>query len=249
MDDSTYNLTIRNNHIHHIGFDYVPDNGSCPPGQHVFGDYCIYFSASDSLLEGNELDHCDAYGIHNYVHGQVSTNNIIRNNYIHDNGWLILLACGGDKMQFYNNIVANNGGGGLLLGSTCEGAPSTNSQVYNNTIYHNAGNCIDLGVSGAGVTVTNSLFENNICYQNSSDVISVNNGTGNVIDHNLLGTNPLFVNASGGDFHLQSGSPAIDAGVVIPGLSFNGSDPDLGALETGAGGQLPAPMNLRLIVN
>jgi hypothetical protein len=68
-----------------------------------------------------------------------------------------------------------------------------------------------------------------------------------VADHNLLGVNPQFVNAAGADFHLKANSPAIDAGVVISGLSFKGAAPDLGAFEAGAGGQLPAPANLRLV--
>jgi hypothetical protein len=64
-----------------------------------------------------------------------------------------------------------------------------------------------------------------------------------------LGTDPQFVNASSGDFHLQAGSPAIDAGMVIPSLSYNGSAPDLGAFETGAVVLLPPPARLRRVGN
>lgn len=50
--------------------------------------------------------------------------------------------------------------------------------------------------------------------------------------------NPLFMNPAGHDYRLQSTSPCIDAGVVIPGFNdadspwpYNGDAPDMGALE------------------
>ena len=58
--------------------------------------------------------------------------------------------------------------------------------------------------------------------------------TGTDKSNNIEGSpNPLFVNAAAGDFRLQAGSPAIAAGVVMPGLSFLGSAPDMGALQRG----------------
>jgi hypothetical protein len=88
--------------------------------------------------------------------------------------------------------------------------------VYNNTIYSNGGYCIQLGVAGAGLSVNNSFFQNNICYQNGTDAISVQNGSGNITNgSNILGTNPQFVNVGGGDFHLQSGSPAESGGINL----------------------------------
>lgn len=53
---------------------------------------------------------------------------------------------------------------------------------------------------------------------------SMPSGTGN------LSIDPLFADSMNNDFHLQAGSPAIDAGVEV-GLPFNGSAPDLGAFE------------------
>jgi hypothetical protein len=50
---------------------------------------------------------------------------------------------------------------------------------------------------------------------------------------NTIETDPLFMDAAGGDYRLQGGSPLIDAGVNV-GLAFEGSAPDIGARETRA---------------
>jgi hypothetical protein len=98
--------------------------------------------------------------------------------------------------------------------------PPTNQHFYNNTIWNasNGGICGD----GSGVQAYNNLSNDRIDPSDSQN--------------NLITSNPGFVNASGGDFHLQSTSPAIDYGRQISGITdgFVGSAPDAGAYELGA---------------
>ena len=101
------------------------------------------------------------------------------------------------------------------------------------------------------------IFENNILSQNEVNIEMVPEAVAQTtVDHNLfdgagdtMGTNPvvgdpLFVDPGGADFHLQSGSPAIDAGSPLnaPADDYDGnprpqgSDYDIGAFEYIAGG-------------
>ena len=242
----TSNVVFDNLYVHDIGYNQAPGS-SC---NECYG-YGAYLSGSGFTIQNSTFQNISGFGIHGYTSaaGGGARLNIIRNNTFINTGSVYLCQ---DTNQIINNVLNNVGQGigqgagrgqqdGIVLVRFCPGS-TANNVVYHNTIYQSKGYCINLG------NATNTMVQNNICYQNGSDSITAG-GSGNVTDHNLFGINPLFVNAAGGDFHLQSGSPAIGAGVVIPGLSFNGSAPDLGALESGAGEQLPAPTRLRRIGN
>jgi hypothetical protein len=99
-----------------------------------------------------------------------------------------------NNVLVYNNIFYNN-----TLSIWHRGS---NGRFYNNTIY----NSPQFGIQ---VDSGNDI-RNNIVYNASI----AQTGSGNTLSNNLT-TNPSFVNASAGDFHLQAGSPAIDAGVTV----------------------------------
>jgi hypothetical protein len=142
------------------------------------------------------------------------------------------------EIKIYNNIIYNCGQGpdfrdgmsnyaGVLIG----GNNNATVYIYNNTIY----NCgYPLHANNSGLIHVQSSFKgvlyvrNNIFYANGNKQQSYYLGVPqkNGRYHNLffgygkapqwdiasIHKDPQFVNAQGGDFHLQSVSPAIDAG-------------------------------------
>jgi parallel beta-helix repeat protein len=216
-------------------------------------DYGIYHDGSNAIIDGNLIHDNTGYGIHNYNgHGSgLSNNNIIRNNKIYSNGFSDpvhpgpgMLVGSGDGSLAYNNLIYNNKFYGIQVGY--QGA--NNTKIYNNTVYGNGDACTLLQSSAS-----NTTLRNNICYGNGRNVIDTSTGpTGTIQDHNLF-SNPLFVNATNGDFHLQVGSPAIDGGLTISTVTkdYSGTPRpqraayDIGAYESIEG--LPQPTNFRIV--
>ena len=58
----------------------------------------------------------------------------------------------------------------------------------------------------------------------------------------LLNTNPMMDST----YHLQVGSPCIDAGCLV-GLPFNGARPDIGAFESAFAGPIPNTSPLGIV--
>jgi hypothetical protein len=136
-------------------------------------------------------------------------------------------------------VIANNTiygtyiGIGLLSynGSTL----ITNLKVENNIAYGSTGYALfgGTGANGAGNTYTYNSFgldsSSTLAYYKGapySTYASLQTALGYTA-HSVAG-NPLFTNPMVGDFTLQAGSPAIGAGVYIPGVS-TANPPNIGA--------------------
>ena len=170
-----------------------------------------------------------------------------------------------DGVQIYNNIIYNAGSNGIQLDwYRNPGYPEPqykNISIVNNTIYNSGtttswGGGIDIQAS----TVQNIIIRNNIISKNRAFPIRVvaSIPSANItISNNLIDrspyqqaggvrdgtaaviTNPLFSNVAGNDFHLQSTSPAINAGLSGGAPSFDfelkgrpqGGQIDIGAFE------------------
>jgi IPT/TIG domain len=148
-------------------------------------------------------------------------------------------------VEAYNNLLVHVGAGPdplegpadyagvAVLNATNQGSPcSTNCtvKIYNNTIYdagaqQTSGNG-DIVVKPGPNTV---LTQNNIFQQLSSEAYISGGGTftcdtnvffgagsGTASCMNRINQDPLFVNVTGRDFHLLTGSPAVDKALTPP---------------------------------
>jgi len=159
-----------------------------------------------------------------------------------------------DNISIYNNTFMNHGGYGILL-EAVQGAV----KIYNNTFYGYASGGSKFphisvqslnGLASKSVTIKNNILASDSAGegievygsgQTSSAVTSSNNLIYNSSSavSGATTADPKFVNASSGDLHLQSGSPAISKGVSV-GLTTDkdgkayGNPPSIGAYEYGS---------------
>jgi hypothetical protein len=135
-------------------------------------------------------------------------------------------------------LVADGEGWGLFLSTS-----GTASLIAGNlTVTGHADDGLLLAENAGALRVENSIVFGNATSSGSN--LNVFNGTPDISAENLVGVDPQFVNAAGGDFRLGPTSVAADAGNqafasvgpfdLAHGDRVVGSQLDLGAFERGA---------------
>jgi parallel beta-helix repeat protein len=216
----------------------------------------VYVYNSSPLIEGNEIiantGWTGAYGdgseltisgsssfpvvINNIIadseeHGircTQSSNPTIRNNLIINNTFDGIQAISSNP-GIINNTISGNGGDGIYVST------STLDSIINNIISYNTG----YGIYESGSSSDPGKVWYNLFYVNESGLYYDEASTGyytasslntNVAEckYNIDG-DPLFADKANNNYHIQSGSPAIDAGDPNSPLDPNGSRADIGA--------------------
>ncbi|MGH1384065.1 beta strand repeat-containing protein [Kordia sp.] len=152
---------------------------------------------------------------------------------------------------FYNNTSANGSSCLSLVASTTNGGNTggMNVSVINSTFANNT------GVNGSVIEMaqaSNSRIRNSIIYDNGSTTPFTITTSGSAVSNSIVeggqqgatNVDPLFANSAANQFVLQTGSPAIDAGMnsyisstIINDLNararYVNSTIDMGAFEYG----------------
>jgi len=194
----------------------------------INGDVTI--TANDirhNQIDPNAPDY-EAGGIHVWgISGQIE----VANNLFVDNENRALKAANFSNILVVNNTVVGTLGDGIDVFSWPSAPPEPSvAQVMNNII---------VGQTGCGVTTFNDItlyVDYNLFYNNNADIC----GNTSAPPHANIFADPLFVNATGGDYQLQVGSPAVNSGFAGPGVPDvdiegtsrpQGSGVDMGAYE------------------
>ncbi len=262
------NNRIIGNHIYNIGMGIIVWGTNCtvagndierlryyaPLGD---ADFIIFFGSnlelSNNFLHGSsasEIGPAHVDGFSSWDNNAQFVQHVrIENNQMQDfyhEGFIVAAAYYSNS---YDIVICNN----IFQGAQAWGVLAFNNlqnvQVYNNVFKDIPSNPVGINANASG-SVYNNIFNNCTGWDSAtSPSIGGNNiwynPGGYIPGHfngDLLNVNPLFVSTN--DFHLQSNSPAIDAGVVATNVPFDiagtprpqGKTWDIGAYEYVPGG-------------
>lgn len=187
------NMTIEQNQIHDIGRFGPGENGCNPTTTNWQGhDHGVYHSVGDSLVLLSNV-------FWNDIHGWP---------YHRFNGTSVTAS----GVYILNNTFS--GTNPNKIGQAIIASPTVRLTFANNIFYQPLIGAINFSASTGGTWV-GAIVENSI----STNALTNSGVTGLTLSANLTNTNPLLVNPASFDFHLQSGSPGLNSGVYLTGLT------------------------------
>lgn len=154
------------------------------------------------------------HGIYYGSHG--AQNGVIANNVIYDGPAGYGLQLGGDAS---NTIVTNNTfvhmyrpdngvGSSIVVWNDGYNLGTNDNIIVNNILTNN----VAYGVQGSGNTSSGNVVRNNLTYADEKGAYLPVYGSNTIFSvESPISADPRFVNYTGHDFHLQSGSPALGA--------------------------------------
>ncbi len=207
-NSGAHHITVRGCHFHHIGniettthygLDGIYDNSDT--SYHVYDGKVFHDIGRTGPPEVLfNLDH----GIYTCGKHNIITNNIFYNM---NAGWGVQVAGYHtvDDLLISNNVFAyGNKRGHIVLWQPCH-----NILIQNNIFYRPA---VENAINFFEADLVNVVIRNNLVFggglKDSDD-----NGVCQLRD-NIVGKDPLLVDVAAFDFHLEPGSPAIDAGIA-----------------------------------
>jgi hypothetical protein len=237
------NNEIRNSTIYCVYTGHGQYNEFINNKIHDCGQQGVYATFRDSTFRGNEVYNVGtASGPEKSQVMQMGTSgnmtptgNLIEENRFHNGPSDCLILYGTSNNIVRRNLVYSCSDSGLKVGSGV--GDMDNSDIAHNTFYGN-GNGLIISHSGS----SGNMIRNNIAVGNIGQQISICSGCGTETTNLTTGVpTDIWTSPAGGSFTLKAGSAAIDRGTPI-GLPFNGSAPDCGAIEFGAGSDITPPM-------
>jgi len=244
------NVRIEGSYLHDN-----PGDGSAMTGHDAY----ITGGCINAIFRGNTVARAGSQGLHMNADGGAVSGALVENNTFIDNVNNGINCDGVTNSTFRNNVIVGSTKHGISMYQIDGATGSTGNVIENNTIYspNSSGAGIQLTASSTGNTIFNNIIVGgsdgaiNVSSDSKSGMVSDYNAVqdrftnnGSIVNlsswrsgtgqdaHSFVApsASTLFVNSGAGDYHLRSGSPAIDAGTS----SLNGKSAPTSDLEGNA---------------
>lgn len=248
-DGEQENITISKTRDFVVRYNYVHDGG---PGTHGGEGIDAKQGANNGRIYGNVIHSMNRLGIYVDAWDRRTYNIEVFGNTIYDIdafGLVLVSEAGGllENIFVHDNLIYETKYG-LGIWGCCEDLadhhPMRNLTISNNTLYNNGFDTWGGGIYIDNPDIEDVVIRNNLLSKNHKfqilaeprvplsqlsvehNLIDAFGGQdGEITGEDYVTGDPLFVDAQGLDFRLQSGSPAVDAGNCVgsAGVDFDGA--------------------------